>query len=290
MFTVQSVFFYRFWWTVYFIWPCMRCAIKNLINEPNTSHNKTLNLFRQRFTTYQSIILYGAEFLRCYRRNSLAFAESRLHCANSISLRYCHVYEWLCTGFRFVIGFMDHLQIVTTSNYSAIANLHTQQFTTVHTMYVEGVGQKSGPCTATFNDLLCFPQHILSLLSLLCLHHSLPYNGFQRMGSQTTPMPPLPASNSNDSQGMNRNSPLTHSLTNHCFIALHCSAVTELGVTLRQAVYRQSVHLDAKPLEVHDQKFFCSFFLFYFLCNWTLVVIVFMQHLLWGEDGFVSYE
>jgi hypothetical protein len=22
-------------------------------------------------------------------------------------------------------------------------------------MYVEGVGQKSGPCTATFNDLLC---------------------------------------------------------------------------------------------------------------------------------------
>jgi hypothetical protein len=24
-------------------------------------------------------------------------------------------------------------------------------------MYVEGVGQKSGPCTATFNDLLCFP-------------------------------------------------------------------------------------------------------------------------------------
>jgi hypothetical protein len=23
-------------------------------------------------------------------------------------------------------------------------------------MYVEGVGQKSGPCTATFNDLLCF--------------------------------------------------------------------------------------------------------------------------------------
>jgi hypothetical protein len=23
-------------------------------------------------------------------------------------------------------------------------------------MYVEGVGQKSGPCTGTFNDLLCF--------------------------------------------------------------------------------------------------------------------------------------
>jgi hypothetical protein len=24
-------------------------------------------------------------------------------------------------------------------------------------MYLEGVGKKSGPCTATFNDLLCFP-------------------------------------------------------------------------------------------------------------------------------------
>jgi hypothetical protein len=28
---------------------------------------------------------------------------------------------------------------------------------TQSSMYVEGVGQKSGPCTATFNDLLCFP-------------------------------------------------------------------------------------------------------------------------------------
>jgi hypothetical protein len=27
-------------------------------------------------------------------------------------------------------------------------------------MYVEGVGQKSGPCTATFNDLLCFTRTV----------------------------------------------------------------------------------------------------------------------------------
>jgi hypothetical protein len=32
-----------------------------------------------------------------------------------------------------VIGFIDHLQIVTISNYSAVANLHTVQFTTEHT-------------------------------------------------------------------------------------------------------------------------------------------------------------
>jgi hypothetical protein len=33
-------------------------------------------------------------------------------------------------GFRLVIGFTEYLQIVTSSNYSASANLHTQQFTT----------------------------------------------------------------------------------------------------------------------------------------------------------------
>jgi hypothetical protein len=33
-------------------------------------------------------------------------------------------------GFGLVIGFTEHLQIVTTSHYSAIANSHTLQFTT----------------------------------------------------------------------------------------------------------------------------------------------------------------
>jgi hypothetical protein len=47
---------------------------------------------------------------------------------------YCHAYEWLETGFGLVIGFTDYLQIVTTSNYSAIANSHNLQFTTARTM------------------------------------------------------------------------------------------------------------------------------------------------------------
>jgi hypothetical protein len=59
--------------------------------------------------------------------------------------------EWLWTGFGLVIGFIEHLQIVTTSSYSAIANSHIQQYITARTMF-------SG---------------------LLCLRQSLSGNGFQ---------------------------------------------------------------------------------------------------------------
>jgi hypothetical protein len=44
------------------------------------------------------------------------------------------------TGFGLVIGFIDYLQIVTTSNFSAIANSHTLQFTTRHTKYFPACG------------------------------------------------------------------------------------------------------------------------------------------------------
>jgi hypothetical protein len=36
-------------------------------------------------------------------------------------------------GFGLVIGFIELLQIVSTGNYSAIANPHTLQFTTART-------------------------------------------------------------------------------------------------------------------------------------------------------------
>jgi hypothetical protein len=36
-------------------------------------------------------------------------------------------------GFELVIGFIQRLQIVTKSNYSAIANSHNLQFTTART-------------------------------------------------------------------------------------------------------------------------------------------------------------
>jgi hypothetical protein len=44
--------------------------------------------------------------------------QSPCKCWDSI----VHVYEWLQTGFGLVTGFTEHLQIVTTSSYTAVAN------------------------------------------------------------------------------------------------------------------------------------------------------------------------
>jgi hypothetical protein len=43
------------------------------------------------------------------------------------------MYEWLQMWFELVIGFIELLQNITTSNYSTVANSYTLQFTTAHT-------------------------------------------------------------------------------------------------------------------------------------------------------------
>jgi hypothetical protein len=50
---------------------------------------------------------------------------------------YFHVSKWLTTGFGFIIGFIDHLQAVTTNNYNTIANFHTSKhFTRLFSVYL----------------------------------------------------------------------------------------------------------------------------------------------------------
>jgi hypothetical protein len=38
--------------------------------------------------------------------------------------KYCHVYQWLKTGFGLVIEFINNLRVVITNNYYTIADLH----------------------------------------------------------------------------------------------------------------------------------------------------------------------
>jgi hypothetical protein len=44
-----------------------------------------------------------------------------------IMSQYCHVSQWLERWFELVIGFINHLQVVTTNNYYTIAYLHNLQ-------------------------------------------------------------------------------------------------------------------------------------------------------------------
>jgi hypothetical protein len=61
-------------------------------------------------------------------------------------------------------------------------------------------------------------------------------------------------------------------------ISLTSTARVRVRVTLRWAVYRQSVRLGDKPLETHDTVILFS--------NWTLAVL----HSLWREDESVIYN
>jgi hypothetical protein len=40
-------------------------------------------------------------------------------------------------GFRRKIRFIEHLQVITTSNYNIIVNFHTLQITTAHAKYFQ---------------------------------------------------------------------------------------------------------------------------------------------------------
>jgi hypothetical protein len=83
--------------------------------------------------------------------------------------------------------FIDHLQIITTSNCSTVTNSHTLQFTTAHTKF--------------------FPSAVSSPVVIWLQHPAVDVP--HTLGSWTIPVPQLPASNSISSQWLNCSS-VTH--------------------------------------------------------------------------------
>jgi hypothetical protein len=70
----------------------------------------------------------------------------------SLNWLYCHVFMVrLETGFGLVIEFTEHLQMVTTSNYNALANSCTIQFTTARTKPSQSAVFSSRCLVATSN-------------------------------------------------------------------------------------------------------------------------------------------
>jgi hypothetical protein len=68
-----------------------------------------------------------------------------------------------------VIGFIEHFQIVAASNHSAIANTHTQQFTTACNKSSQFVSTSRFPATDP-NYVLClrpdWPDNISQLTKI----------------------------------------------------------------------------------------------------------------------------
>jgi hypothetical protein len=111
---------------------------------------------------------------------------SLLHFTHKKTPKYCYMLEWLQRGFGLEIGFIDHLQIVTTRNYNAIANCHTLQITAAHVKPLQSVftcrfpviDLNNGDSSASVLTLLLSGEYPTTLLTALTRSslHSLPYN------------------------------------------------------------------------------------------------------------------
>jgi hypothetical protein len=97
----------------------------------------------------------------------------------------------LLTGFGLLIGFIEHLQLITTSEGYALTVLLTSQITTGHTRFSQPVTVFTSRCLVVASN-----------------GGRSPSTGFPKV-----PWPQLPVSHSNSLQRLNPSSPLTNTLT-----------------------------------------------------------------------------
>jgi hypothetical protein len=114
----------------------------------------------------------------------------------------------------------------TTGNYSAIANLHTFQFTFTHALGFS-VFTSRVPATDLLQSRCNFKSHMKS-----SYHSLIPFLPFVQL-----PIPRLLS-------------------TTVLYFVYSSSTIVRVRVTLRLAVYRKSVRLGGKLLETHDHEFF----------------------------------
>jgi hypothetical protein len=73
----------------------------------------------------------------CYKvaqqEEALATETTKMSSCLVKDVKFLHVWMWLYTGFGLAIGFIEHLQIVNTNDYSANANSHKLQLTKART-------------------------------------------------------------------------------------------------------------------------------------------------------------
>jgi hypothetical protein len=86
-------------------------------------------------------------------------------------------------GFGLVIGFIEHLQMETTSNYNALANSCTPLLTTTHTKYSQSVFTSRFLVTDTSN-VLCLRPYWLANVPQLTHCQSQSQNYFTTGGLQ----------------------------------------------------------------------------------------------------------
>jgi hypothetical protein len=71
------------------------------------------------------------------------------------------VSKWLQAGFWLVTGFIEHLQIVTTSNYTAIANSHWVVHYSTFSVFSVCCVFTSRCLVTDLNNVFCFRTHVL---------------------------------------------------------------------------------------------------------------------------------